>query len=109
MRTITATMPAWLTNNYTTPDELEKGDPARVIGTLSYFPKNVCPESWVQVGTAKIEVTLISREELIDHKADQLRAEIQKTQADAAVKVNMLTEKLNSLLAITYKPEGETK
>jgi len=107
MRTITGTMPAWLTNNYTTPDELEKGDPSSIIGTLAYYPKNVCPEHWVQVGTAKIEVTLISREELTEHKADQLRAEIQKTQADAAVRVNSLTEQLNSLLAITYKPEGD--
>ena len=106
MRTITATMPAWLTNDYTPPEELETGDPDRVASILAYYPKNCDPIRWIQVGTAKIEVTLIDREELIANKANSLRAEIQKVRADAVVKENALTEKLNSLLAITYKPEA---
>lgn len=105
MRTITATMPAWLANEWTSPEELYGDDQQKVAELLAYYKMECAPHDWVRVGTATLIVELFDRDELIASKADSIRAEIQKTQADAVVKVNALTEKLNSLLAITYKPE----
>jgi hypothetical protein len=106
-RTVTATVNAYVTNTFTTIDELYNGEPYKVISALKLYDAGEgrnAPDSWVLAGTAEVTLTLNEPDSLNAHKVDSLKAELQKTQADAEVKCNKIREQINSLLAIEYKP-----
>ena len=105
MRTVTAKVNAYVTNVYTTIEELYKGEPADVVGALKfYLNEHATPDSWVLAGTAEITLTLNDPDDLITHKVGALKAELRKTQADAEVRCNVLRGQINNLLALEYKP-----
>lgn len=105
MRTVTAKVNAYVTNDYTTIEELYQGEPANVVGALKfYLNESATPDSWVLAGTAEITLTLNDADNMITHKVASLRAALQKTQADAEVRCNVLREQINNLLALEYKP-----
>lgn len=108
MRTVTADVAAWITNETTSPEFLLTGEPADVIGTLYFHNFDGCiPDGWVKAGDATVTLTLVGERELINNKAAKLRVEINKVQADAEIRINELKGKLQNLLAITCQPESE--
>lgn len=106
MRTVKATIPAYIVSQFTTLDQLFKKSDREAINELEFYDNGAgtFPPSWILAGTAEIVVTLREETELIHGKIDSLRAELKQTQADAEVKCNEIREKINNLLALEYKP-----
>lgn len=110
MRTVTAKVNAYVTNQFTTIDELYKGEPTDVVGALKFYykeDKRNVPDCWVLAGSAEVTLTLNDPDDLIAHKVDSIKAELNKEIADSHRKQTMLREQIQSLLAISYKPEVE--
>ena len=61
---------------------------------------------WTMVGTAAFEVTLVSRDAIINNKIAAINGEIKEIRADAQSKIARLEERMNSLLAITNEVEA---
>lgn len=106
MRTISAEIPAWITNDWTTVNDLvSHEDQASAVGSLSYYPQKI--EGWTKVGTAQITVTFDDDDEIIGNMVDALKAQKQKVQADAQVEINRIEERIQSLLALPNHSEVE--
>lgn len=106
MRTVTSKINAYLTNEWVTIDQLFNDEAEQVLNRLCFYSHNCAPNTWVHVGTAEITLTLNKPDDLIASKVESLKADLQKTQADAEVRCNQLREKINNLLAIEFKPEA---
>ena len=102
MRTITGTILAAINPDWLTTDELMKKSPEDALGCLSLY-KTVL-DGHTRVGTAQITVTIDDDKEIIGGMVDSLRAERKRVQANAEVALNRLDERIQSLLAIEYKP-----
>ena len=102
-RTFTCQAKAWITPYSSVgPAEL---DAAINIGGLILCPsgQECIPDDWTFAGNAEITMTVIDGSTLIEGKAEALKAEIKKVEADAYVKVIALKDKLQQLLAITHE------
>ena len=60
-------------------------------------------DGWTQIGTATVAVELFESEQVIACAVESLKAELQKTLADAEVKANMIREKIQNLLCLENK------
>ena len=60
-------------------------------------------DGWTQNGTATVSVELLESEQVIACAVESLKAELQKTLADAEVKANMIREKIQNLLCLENK------
>lgn len=60
-------------------------------------------DGWTQIGTATVSVELLESEQVIACAVEGLKAELQKTLADAEVKANMIREKIQNLLCLENK------
>lgn len=103
MRTVTANCLV-LMGEYSnlTLNDFETADGDKLVRNLTFFNQEL--PSYAVVGEATITMTLHDTEGLKSAKVEQLKAELQKTQADAEVKCNHIREQINSLLALEYKP-----
>lgn len=103
MRTVTAKLQAFVScQGVLSPKELATGDGQRIIKWLSFHDKPLA--DWTHVGEATITVDLIGEKEIVENAVGELKAKLQKTQADAEVECNRIREQINSLLALEYKP-----
>jgi hypothetical protein len=100
-RTVTGKVSVWL-STYGGPEVFDRKEDERVIAGVAFTTTDMTDCGYTRVGTATVSFEVPTGQELIDNKAASLRAEIQKTRADAEVKVNALTERLNKLLALEY-------
>jgi|LakMenEpi03Aug12_release.lakeMendotaPanAssembly.Ray.scaffolds.fasta_scaffold273670_3 hypothetical protein len=96
---------AWLTNNYTTIDELMKMSQDQLVEKLHPYDMEGSIEGWTLVGEAHVFIKLNTSDEMIANKVCALKAELNKTQAEAEAKCNLLRGQINNLLAIEYKHE----
>lgn len=104
MRTVTVKTLAQMAEYCSlTPEDFETADAERLARALFFYPTLLSGHT--EVGKAEITMTLYDTDKLIDSKVDSLKAQLRKTQADAEVACNRIREQINSLLAITYKPE----
>ena len=102
MRTITATVNASVFGGYATPDELIQQDPEQAVSRINL--QSDVPDGWVKVGTATVTVTFDDDNTITGNLIDSLNAKKSKTLADAQVEANAIEQKIQSLLAIEYKP-----
>lgn len=106
MNTITGIQKAWLTETcgYTPSDIIQSatndGDLERLVARLNFGNTDMSCYGWVEVGTAKIEVTFHPQDEVLEKLADGLREQISMVRAEAQTKVLELEEKLSQLLAL---------
>lgn len=104
MKTITATVPAWITNQWTTLDSLSKCSAERVVSDIAFYkPNGSAPDGWVKVGMAEVTVTFDAREQVVSNQVAMLRAAKQKVQADAELALNQLEGQIQSLLCLEHK------
>ena len=83
------------------PERLKSDDHTIALRELSFTACDISGNGYSKAGTATVTVELDDENELIENKAESLRDEIKKVRADAENAITRLTEKLNSLLAIT--------
>ena len=62
------------------------------------------PDGWVKVGIATVTVTFDDDNTITGNMIDLLMAKKSKTLADAQVEANAIEQKIQSLLAIEYRP-----
>jgi len=101
MKTITATLPAFITNEWTTLDALLKHEPQHIANALVYYDRPL--EGWTQVGTAEITVTFMPDAEVTKAQIEMLRQAKQKIQAEAQLKANAIEEQISKLLCLEHK------
>ena len=102
MRTITATVNASVFGGYATPDELIQQDPEQAVSRINL--QSDVPDGWVKVGIATVTVTFDDDNTITGNMIDSLKAKKSKTLADAQVEANAIEQKIQSLMAIEYKP-----
>ena len=102
MRTITATVNASVYGGYTTPDELISQDPDQAVSRVNLSAD--VPDGWVKIGTATVTVTFDDDKTITGNLIDSLKAKKSKTLADAQVEANAIEQKIQSLMAIEYRP-----
>lgn len=107
-RKITATVPAWITNDYFDPKTLVDGEPVKVVGDLHYCAPeaDMTGYGWVKVGTAEITLTIDDPREVINNKVDALQAQKRSVMAEAQMKLNKIEGQIQELLCIEHKPEN---
>ena len=94
----TETRQVWITS-YTDPEELSPDNSRHLI--LSNC--DMASSGWSLVGIAEVEIDLCSREEMVSHKIDSLKLELQEELAAAEVRQSTLRDKISKLLAITHE------
>lgn len=106
MRTVTAKVIAQM-NEYCmlTPEDFESGSGEKLANQLSFYHQPL--PGYAVVGEATITMTLHDKDQLIDAKVDSLKEALNKEVADSHVRQTKLREQIQSLLAISYKPEVE--
>lgn len=105
MRTVTAKVLVQMSEYCSlTPDDFETMSGDQLAGRLHMHPERLA-ESYTIVGEATVTMTIPNSEQLIAAKVSALEDQLRKHDADAEVKRNKIKEHINSLLAITYKPE----
>ncbi len=87
------------------PKELIEADDAVLLRVLSFSDHDMSTAGWTRIGTASIEVTLCSANEIITSKVDALRALKAKKLADAQREATDIEQQIQTLLAITYDAE----
>jgi len=89
-------------SEYSDPERLQNDDEADAVKALTFTTYDMTGiKGYSKAGTATVTVELDDENELIENKAESLRDEIKRVRADAENAITRLTEKLNSLLAIT--------
>jgi hypothetical protein len=104
MKTITATVPAWLTSSYQSLDYVTSLSPENAVSALMfYLPGSNAPEGWAKVGSAEVTVTFDDPAEVTESQIASLRAAKKKVQADCEIALMQLDGQIQSLLAIESK------
>lgn len=94
-------------SEYSDHERLKSDDEQHAIRTLTFTAYDITTApGFSKAGTATVTVELDDENELIEHKAESLRAEIKKVRADSENAITRLTKKLNSLLAIANEVEA---
>ena len=106
-RTITGTLFVSL-SEYADPERLKSEDHAVALRELSFTVFDISGKGYSKAGTATVTVELDDENELIENKAESLREEIKTVRAEAENAITRLTEKLNSLLAITNESGSQS-
>lgn len=106
MKQIIATVPVWLTSQYSTLTQIQNSTPERAVSTLGFFQpheggKGI--DGWIKVGSAEITVTFDDEAEIVGSQITMLRAAQKKVQADCEIALNQIEGQIQSLLAIESK------
>ena len=103
MRTLTAATKVFASEySGIGPKELVEWTDEQLAYRLIYS-KSEGIDGWTQIGTATVTVELLESEQVIACAVERLKAELQKTLADAEVKANMIREKIQNLLCLENK------
>lgn len=103
MKTITATVPAFITNNLDTPENMLTRDPIDAVSSMGYYKSPI--DGWVQVGLAEVTVTLFDNSSFVSTKIEMLNKAKVKVQADCELALTQIEGQIQSLLAIECKSE----
>lgn len=82
-----------------TPADLASGKDDVAKG-LFYHSNAGFADGYTLVGTAEVEVTLLSVADVIEQKRKAIEAQLQKDVADSEVRQNKLREQIQQLLAL---------
>ena len=103
MRTLTATTKVFASEySGIGPKELVEWTDEQLADRMIYS-RSGDMDGWTQIGTATVSVELLESEQVIACAVESLKAELQKTLADAEVKANMIREKIQNLLCLENK------
>lgn len=106
MKTITATVPAWITNSGDV--EMLKGTPEEAVCEAYYFARSdMTSAGWTRIGTATITLEIVSTDSLVQNQVAALEKQMQAVMVDAQQKVNYFKDRISKLQALTFEaPEA---
>ena len=90
----------WATNSYQDPKELANLSPEEVASCTTLYASDMSEHGWVLVGEAKVEITLMSEEQLLQSRIEALRTRKAKFQAEATNKLEEFDHRIQQLLAL---------
>lgn len=97
------TLIAWITSDWNAEGAMS-GDSKQVLQSVHLTHIDGMESSgWVRAGTARVEVTLIDKTEMVENKVESLKAQKTSILAEAQMKVTQIEEQIQKLLAITYE------
>jgi len=101
-RTITGNVSIWLSK--TSGPQDVAGDDQSVTDAIVVFgpDSDMSGYGYTRLSEGTLTFALPTVRDMVDSKAESLRAEITKTRADAEMKVNQLQAALQKLLAIEF-------
>lgn len=105
---ITGKQKAWLTNQYTTVQDIKDvascGDAERALGMvfLSSTTNDMSSSGWIHVGWADVTFEFINEDQVLQAQVSAINKQIDAVREDANQKVAALTDRLSKLQAITY-------
>jgi hypothetical protein len=104
MKNITGTLKAWLPDHSNLkPEQLHTEAALNALAFSSFCMRKT---GWTYVGEATITVDiLLEPEELVASKIETLKAQQTKLREEVQEKLNVLEDKIQNLLAITYVAE----
>ena len=108
MKKIIGSSKAWLTQyNRLNPEDIQ-GD--KVIQELTFCAADMRASGWTYVGEATITVDMVlSPNELIASKIETLKSQQARLRVEAQEKCNLLEDKIQNLLAITFEIKEKTE
>ena len=108
MKTITATVPAWITTN----GDIENlnGTPEQAVCAAYYYEKSdMTGAGWTRIGTATITLEIVSTDSLVQNQVSALEKQMNAVLADAQQKCNYFKDRISKLQALTFEaPEVES-
>lgn len=104
---ITGTSKVWTTSKYFNIDYvhdlLNEGKTQSAMNLLNFINSNMSDyEDWVEVGSAEITVTLISRDEAVANELDGLNTQLQKVRAENQQRENAILDRISKLQALEW-------
>jgi hypothetical protein len=106
MRTVNGKITAYL-SEYHNLDELKEDEATSVINAVSFSMHDLTTNGYTVVGQAEITLTILAEDQLLLNKIASLTKQKQCVLAEAQSTATRIDEKIQSLMAITYKPETE--
>ena len=107
MKTITATVGAYINAKYNSMTSVLSGTPENAVSDMIFYeaPNGKAPEDWTLVGSAEVTVTLIDEGQINAAQVSALVAEKRRIQAECELAVTRIDGQIQSLLAIEHKSE----
>ena len=103
--TFKAPVSVWI-NQYSSHDaeSLQHVKDARnlIVWADGYEP----PKDYTRVGFGTVEITIASKDEIIQGKVETLRAQLEQDRADSQQRQNALIRKISELEALTFDAEA---
>lgn len=106
-KTFTATTLAWLPS-YASMKEVNRHIDAdatdQAISCIQMTNHDMTEQGWTQIGTASVTITLQDDDAIVGNQVATLRKELQAARAEAHMREQSITDRINNLLAITCDP-----
>lgn len=104
MKTITATLPAWL------PDHVDASvlqmNSERIASNLFFCDTEMSGSGWTRVGKADITIRLVGEDELVQGQIAALEKQRTAVLAEAQEKCNYINDRISKLQALTFDASG---
>ena len=104
MKTITATVPAWLPDFHNADVLLLPAEGA--VANIAYSNSNMANAGWTRVGEADITIRLIGEDELVQGQIAALETQRLAVLAEALEKCNDINDRISMLQALTFEASG---
>lgn len=104
MKTITATVPAWLPGH--ADENILQASEARIVSGIAYCEGDMTSAGWTRVGEADITIRLIGEDELIQGQIAALEKQRTAVLAEAQEKCNYINDRISKLQALTFDASG---
>jgi len=103
MKTITATIHAYVASYYTM-DDIVNVAPENAVNRLMFSINPL--DGYIQIGTAEIRVTIDSQEDIVSRQISTLQEAKKRIQAETQQKLNAIDEQIGKLQCLEYRPEA---
>ena len=104
MKTITATVPAWLP--YYVDARVLQSTGERIVSSIAYYEGDMTGSGWTRVGEADITIRLIGDDELIQVQIAALEKQRSAVLAEAQERCNYINDRISKLQALTFDASG---
>jgi len=102
MKTITATISAWLPE-FSDADVLRRSA-ERAASSVFYTSTDMSNSGWTRIGEADITIRLVGDDELVQGQIAALEKQRTAVLAEAQEKCNYINDRISKLQALNYEP-----
>jgi hypothetical protein len=108
MRTEQGKIKAYI-SEYRTIDEVKRYEGEDLLNMVSFSNFDLTDNGYTVIGEAEISLRVLDEDQILSNKIASLTRQKQSIIAEAQAKATVIEGQIQSLLAITYKPEVESE